>query len=877
MKKRSLFALLSAAALLAGCSPKPLVQSQELRADISTHLSERSAWLPELPAALNTNERQALEYLYAYMPVGDVGDYPVELYLKNVRASFDALGAMPWGKSLPNDLFLHYVLPVRVNNENLDTSRIDFYAELKDRVKGLSMADAILEVNHWCHEKVIYAPSDGRTSAPSASVRSAYGRCGEESTFTVAALRSVGIPARQVYTPRWAHTDDNHAWVEAWADGTWYYLGACEPEPVLDMGWFDAPAKRAMLMHTKVFGNYNGPEEVINRTDCYTEINVTEKYAPVAKVEVLVTDTAGRPVPGAWVDFGIYNYAEFYPAAHLRADSAGKTSLSAGLGDMMIWATDNVRYGYQKVSFGKQPQVTIVLSHGALAAPYRVDLDVVPPVEAPAAQRVTPEQRAENNRRLAVEDSIRNAYMATWMSAADARALAEKIGADTSVVIGRIKASRGNWREIASFLEQSAAKGPQVLATAFDLLDVVSAKDLRDTPADVLMDHLQGALSFAGTPYFKEYILNPRVGTELLVPYRAVFHSMPSDIKELIALAGKVAVVDSLNPARIPISPIGVHHLQMGDRAARERYFIATARTQGFAARYEPITNRLQYYDQPQGRWINVVLGTDLDNLVQVPEKGMLKIEYKPTKRNADPKYEIHFSVAKIENGRPRAISLDRADVDMGGSGSLAAIFKTPLPVEAGDYMLVSGTRMANGTVLSQIQFFSVVAGKQTDLTLTMREDESGVQVIGSMNPETLFIPQGAAAPTSVLATTGRGYFVLALLEANKEPTNHALRDIAAVAGEFEQWGRGLVLLYRTPDELAKLRPAEYGKLPGTITWGVDADGQTERMLKQSLKISGNPNLPLFVIADTFGRVVFASQGYQIGLGEQMIKVIRQL
>ncbi len=71
-----------------------------------------------------------------------------------------------------------------------------------------------------------------------------YGRCGEESTFLVAALRSVGIPARQVYTPRWAHTDDNHAWVEAWADGKWYFLGACEPEPVLNLGWFNAPASR---------------------------------------------------------------------------------------------------------------------------------------------------------------------------------------------------------------------------------------------------------------------------------------------------------------------------------------------------------------------------------------------------------------------------------------------------------------------------------------------------------------------------------------------------------------------------------------------------------------------------------------------------------
>ena len=41
--------------------------------------------------------------------------------------------------------------------------------------------------------EVTYQPSDSRTSSPLASIKSAYGRCGEESTFTVAALRAVGI------------------------------------------------------------------------------------------------------------------------------------------------------------------------------------------------------------------------------------------------------------------------------------------------------------------------------------------------------------------------------------------------------------------------------------------------------------------------------------------------------------------------------------------------------------------------------------------------------------------------------------------------------------------------------------------------------------
>ena len=220
---------------------------------------------------LDGEKLQAMQFLYAYMPLPDIADYPSSFYLQNVDYALKARKEMPWGEDVPVREFMHFVLPVRVNNEDMDTSRAVFYNELKERVCNLSMRDAVLEVNHWCHEKVTYTPSDSRTSSPLASVRTAYGRCGEESTFTVAALRAVGIPARQVYTPRWAHTDDNHAWVEAWVDGEWHFLGACEPEPVLDLAWFNAPASRGMLMHTKAFGHYNGPEEVVSSTPCYTE------------------------------------------------------------------------------------------------------------------------------------------------------------------------------------------------------------------------------------------------------------------------------------------------------------------------------------------------------------------------------------------------------------------------------------------------------------------------------------------------------------------------------------------------------------------------------------------------------------------------------
>ena len=360
MHKTHLFVLLFALLIGTACNKeKHFISDNAFRAEVEKDFQAKQAALPDgdLFAVFNQQmtpeEKEALTFLYAYMPIGDITDYDGKLYLDNIRSSFQAKQEMPWGDSIPEDIFRHFVLPIRVNNENLDESRMVFFDELKDRVKGMSLYDAVLEVNHWCHEKVIYTPSDARTSSPLASVKTAYGRCGEESTFTVAALRSVGIPARQVYTPRWAHTDDNHAWVEAWVNGKWYFLGACEPEPVLNLGWFNGPAYRGMLMHTKVFGKYNGPEEVMLETDGYTEINVIDNYAPTGKAIVTVVDTDGNPVPDANVEFKIYNYAEFYTVANKKTDAEGKTFLTAGKGDMFVWATKDGKFGFDKVSFGK--------------------------------------------------------------------------------------------------------------------------------------------------------------------------------------------------------------------------------------------------------------------------------------------------------------------------------------------------------------------------------------------------------------------------------------------------------------------------------------------------------------------------------------------
>ena len=885
MIKTNLFLLLFV--LFAGIScnkQQHFISDDAFRAEVENDFQAKQAALPNgnlfpvFDQQMTPDEREALTYWYAYMPIGDITDYDGQLYLDNIRSSFRARVEMPWGDSIPEDIFRHFVLPVRVNNENLDESRMVFYEELKDRVKGLSLYEAVLEVNHWCHEKVIYTPSDARTSSPLASVKTAYGRCGEESTFAVAALRSVGIPARQVYTPRWAHTDDNHAWVEAWVNGKWYFLGACEPEPVLNLGWFNGPAYRGMLMHTKVFGKYNGPEEVMDVTDGYTEINVIDNYAPTAKATITVVDENGQPVAGADVEFKIYNYAEFYSVANKKTDAAGKTFLSAGKGDMLAWATKDGKFGYSKVSFGKDNDLTITLDKkpGDIET---VTLDIIPPVDGSIAAEVTDEQKEANAKRLHEEDVIRGKYVATFYTEEKAEALAKELGIDPLKTADFMIGSRGNWREIEKFLRVTPADKRSM---AMDLLNVISAKDLRDTPASVLIDHLDN-VQVVQSSLFTEYILNPRVANEFLTPYRKFFVANvdPAWVEKAKAdpqlivdwVKENISINDKLNPQRIPVMPMGVWNSRVADKGSRNIFFVALCRSLGIPARIEPVARKVQY---AKGlNWVDV----DFDAAEQtVAKQGKVVASYQPIKALQDPKYYSHFTIAKVlPTGKLQTLNFEAGDVDMGGGDTWSALLKKPLSMDEGHYMLVTGTRMANGSVLAEISFFNIEPGKTSNIKLEMRESQDDVQVIGNFNSENKFKRADNGEETSLLATTGRGYYIVAVLGARQEPTNHAMRDIAAVKKDLEEWGRGMVLLFPDEKGFQNFDPKEFGELPSTITYGIDIDKTIQKEIAAAMKLQNANTLPIFIIADTFNRVVFVSQGYTIGLGDQLMKVIHKL
>ena len=621
------------------------------------------------PARYNPRMAECIEFLYSNMSLPDSVDYPHSYWKEQVRLALRTRREMPWGDSVPRWEFLNYVLPVRVNNESLDNARQVIYRDLAPRLRGLTMQQAALEVNHWCHEHVSYRPSDARTSSPLATMANTIGRCGEESTFTVAALRSVGIPARQVYCPRWAHTDDNHAWVEVWIcnpsspTGSWHFMGACEPEETLDRGWFNWAASRSMLVRTyDQEGN---------------EIQTTSTYAPTKTLNVHVADETGKPVSDATVDFRLYNYSEFFPLHTTVTDSNGNAHFTTGYGDLQIWVSKDGKYGVQKAD-AYTTHVTIVPCYSA-GASWICEYDWhVPRTQLPEPDRSVVDTVSHNGRRLLAEDKIRTAYQQrTFYNGNDSL----------------LRQARSNWQVIRNFINQGHPNTDLVIRG-------LSEKDLRDVTTDVLRDAClmpQAGLQSGGV----------RVSTEPLRPYVAFIQKNlpPMTSSQWIEwVRNNITIDETDNSRQLPMSVTGIYHTRRCDSANRELFTVAGARALGLRAELNPVGKA-------------VVEGLSLATEGTPVPMGTLRLDVP-----ADVMYCHGYTVSRMVNGRP--MSLDYADDDP----TVTHKFRQGLQLPAGDYLLTTGTRLAGGDVLTRSLMFTLPADRTITVPVIFRQSDRSVR-----------------------------------------------------------------------------------------------------------------------------------------------------
>jgi hypothetical protein len=218
-------------------------------------------------------------------------------------------------------------------------------------------------------------------------------------------------------------------------------------------------------------------EELINLSNEFTVI-----LDAVARVQ---------EVAGANVEYRLYNYADFYPIAKSVTNSNGITGITTGLGDLLIWASVGNEYAWQKVSIETIDTLTLTIK-SMYPDFYTEKLDLTPPILRDV-ETGSEAGRQTNSRRLAEEDSIRNAYMKTFP---DSTAIADwaklwQYAPDSARYL--MQSSFGNYQEIRSFLESIK---PELRSLALGFLYTLSAKDLRDTRKFILNDHFTNALAF---------------------------------------------------------------------------------------------------------------------------------------------------------------------------------------------------------------------------------------------------------------------------------------------------------------------------------------------------------------------------------------------
>jgi hypothetical protein len=263
--------------------------------------------LDETPAA----ERKGMEFLIANMPERDLKSLSAAFLRDNVRLAYRARAEFPWGRNIPEDIFLNNVLPYANVDEERHPWRRDLYDLCRPLIQDCTTPAEVaqrLNTKVFPLLKVRYSTERKKPhQSPKESIASGKASCTGLSILLADACRSVAVPTRLVGTPLWANKSGNHTWIEIW-DGRWHFTGACEPDPKgLDHAWFEhnaSEAKKASALHAIYAVSFRRTDISFplvwdpDRKDVFAE-NVTDHYAKAPandpkQVRVLVRVHQGK-------------------------------------------------------------------------------------------------------------------------------------------------------------------------------------------------------------------------------------------------------------------------------------------------------------------------------------------------------------------------------------------------------------------------------------------------------------------------------------------------------------------------------------------------------------------------------------------------------
>jgi hypothetical protein len=225
------------------------VSDAELAAALA-RAGDRAAELRGALARAPAEQRAALEFLIAHMPIRDLRSLGADFLLEDLGLAHQAWRAAPWADLVSEDLFRDAILPYAQVSETREPWRARLRALCLPMVEGCtSPGEAAQRINRQLFAKLGVKYSTQRRRAdqsPSESIEQGLASCTGLSILLADACRAVGVPARLAGIASWPHKRGNHTWVEVWDGERWRFTGAAEHDPAgLDRAWFTADAAAA--------------------------------------------------------------------------------------------------------------------------------------------------------------------------------------------------------------------------------------------------------------------------------------------------------------------------------------------------------------------------------------------------------------------------------------------------------------------------------------------------------------------------------------------------------------------------------------------------------------------------------------------------------
>ncbi len=814
----------------------------------------------------NETEEYCFKFLVAYLPMTDITNWSGELFYNHVHTCLENLAQVPWADQFDTETFLNFILMIRVNNENLEHYNGVIFSEVWPRIKDLSIGDAALEINLWCFEKATYCSSDIRTVSPLTMMRNTNGRCGEESTFLTSALRSCCIPARQCYTPRWAASESNHAWVEVLVDGKWCYIGACEPDPFLNSGWFRSPASRAMLTNTRVFSGFlPAGARFVSTSEKIKELNTLDIYAKTRDITCTVTEN-GEPKKDVRVEMALINFGELFDFSDSTTDETGRTYFRTGYGDLFITATKDDKILYGKIDVRQTDNVTLDWGNAAYFEdlPKEFDFDIIPPAQPELEEIKRPDNAKEIAAAFAVRhkeaESKRIAYKNTFFGENSDSYLLHKYPEYASDIRQFLTDAQGNAKKIEAFIDD-----PKNIADKCAFLKSLSRKDFGDCDNLILEKHFAHQIKYApefedNRVTFERYLLPIRIANEWLSSWatpiehffgddlKAAFRKDPSSVHAYVEK--EIADSSEYDYDALVALPYNLLLTKRGSHFSKAVLETAICRSLGIPARTS-FTGEVEYWKD--GEWFSMrgVTLSEERSAVLIPELTGTEEPFR------------NVNLERYENGEFTPVSLYRRRRNEDDKEEGIALVP-------GHYRLMTNFRIKNGGIQAKMYHFTLKKGDRLKAAFEVRGREPSVkQELKTIADVSVYNKEGKEVKISSLA--GNGVSVFAWLGVREEPTEHLFNEMLSVSEKYKPYADKVFFMLRNEGDLSHITLKKLlDRIPGiSILYFKDIPDEVYASLETK-----DRRLPLAVACDGKLGVSVVSTGYNIGSAEELLKAL---